>query len=153
MIHRVVARVYPPFVAGRGAFGLALMRAVAGAAMMFHGWGKIQNPFHWMDKASSPAPAVFQALAAISEFLGGFAIAIGLLTPLAAFGIACTMLVALSTHLTRGDSFVGKGGSYEPALGYLALMALLILIGPGTLSVDAVVLRRWIPSRPTPTES
>jgi len=40
-------------------------------------------------------PGFLQGLAALSEFGGGLALIAGLLTPLAAFGIACTMVVAV----------------------------------------------------------
>ena len=77
---------------------LLLLRVVAGVGMAMHGWGKIQNPFHWMDGAASPAPGVFQALAALSEFGGGIALALGALTPIAAAGVLSTMAVAAFTR-------------------------------------------------------
>ena len=134
-------RFFPIFVTGRGAVGLLLLRLVTGVAFMLHGWPKIQNPFGWMDQpdAASPVPGIFQALAAVSEFGGGLALILGLLTPLAAIGIASTMVVALAmVHLPHGDPFVGSKGqpSFELALGYLANVILLLLIGPGVLSLD-----------------
>ncbi len=66
---------------------------------------------------------------------------LGLLTPLAALGIACTMIVALATvHLPHGDPFVGQPGkpSFELAAGYLANAILFILLGPGMLSLDGI---------------
>jgi len=92
-----------------------------------------------------PVPAPFQALAALSEFGGGFALILGLLTPIAAFGIACTMTVALvMVHLPHGDPFVGSRGgpSFEPAMGYLSIMIMLILNGPGVPSLDALLFGR-----------
>ena len=59
---------------------LLLLRIVAGVAFMLHGWGKIQHPFSWM---GPDMPGFLQALAALSEFGGGAAWALGLLTPLA----------------------------------------------------------------------
>lgn len=131
-------RVYPPFVTGRGTVGLLLLRLVAGLAFMFHGWGKIQNPFGWMGPDSG-IPGMLQALAALSEFGGGLAWILGLPTPLASFGILCTMTVALGYHVSSGGSFVGGEGSYEPALVYLVVALLLILIGPGAFSLDVQV--------------
>ena len=115
---------------------LLLLRFVAGLAFMFHGWGKIQNPFGWMGDA--PVPGLLQFLAALSEFGGGFAWIIGLVVPLASFGILCTMIGAAYMHaLVNGDPFVGPGGSYELALVYLAIAVVFIVLGPGRLSVDA----------------
>jgi putative oxidoreductase len=90
---------------------LLALRLVAGAAFMQHGFHKIQNPFSWMG-ADSSMPGLLQALAAVSEFGGGFAWIIGFLVPIASFGIFCTMVVAVSRHLSHGDAFVGKGGTY-----------------------------------------
>lgn len=133
--------LYPDFIRGRGAVGLLILRFVAGAALLLHGWPKIQNAAHWMGPEAT-VPPIFQVLAALSEFGGGLALIVGLLTPIAAFGIACTMAVAIITvHLPHGDSFVGKTGkpSFESAAGYFAVAFMLILVGPGMLSIDALL--------------
>jgi putative oxidoreductase len=121
-------------------FSLLLLRFVAGLAFMFHGWGKIQNPFGWMGP-DAPVPGIFQALAALSEFGGGLAWIIGLLTPLASLGIAITMAVAFSMHaFINGDPFVSTGGpSYELAALYFCIAVLLIAFGPGRFSIDKTI--------------
>ena len=89
---------------------LLLLRVTAGLAFMMHGWPKIQNPFGWMGPDAF-APGALQALAALSEFGGGLAWMLGLLTRLASMGIASTMVVAFWTHaVVRGDPFVSKTG-------------------------------------------
>lgn len=116
---------------------LLVLRLIAGLGFIFHGWGKIQNPFGWMGEDAS-VPGIFQFLAALSEFGGGIAWMIGLVTPLASFGLFCTMVVATYMHaVVMGDPFVGQGGSYEPALVYLGIALVLMLVGPGKLSADA----------------
>jgi len=129
-------------LSGRVSAGLLILRFVAGLAFMFHGWGKIQNPFGWMGP-EAPVPGILQALAALSEFGGGLAWIIGLLTPLASLGLACTMTVAVYMHAAvLGDSFVASKqgeGSFEPAAGYLAVALLLILAGPGKFSLDRLL--------------
>jgi putative oxidoreductase len=120
---------------------LLLIRVVGGVAFMLHGWGKIQNPFGWMGPDSF-APGIFQALAALSEFGGGLAWIIGLLTPLASLGIASTMAVAVYFHaVMRGDPFVSSGGgpSFELAAIYFSIAVLLFAIGPGRLSLDRTI--------------
>lgn len=118
---------------------LLLVRFVAGLAFMFHGWGKMQNPFHWMGE-NAGTPALFQGLAALSEFGGGLAWILGLLTPLASLGIFSTMTVAVYTHMiSRGDPFVGKGPSYELALVYWSIALSLFFSGPGRISLDAKI--------------
>jgi len=59
---------------------LLFLRLIAGTAFMFHGWGKIQHPLNWMGP-EAPVPGVLQFLAAFSEFGGGLAWILGLLTP------------------------------------------------------------------------
>jgi putative oxidoreductase len=120
---------------------LLLIRVVAGLAFMLHGWGKIQNPFGWMGP-DAWAPGVFQALAALSEFGGGLALVLGLLTPLASLGIASTMAVAFYMHaIVWGDPFVasGGGGAYELSAVYFCIAVLLIAMGPGRLSLDRML--------------
>ncbi|MCL4235125.1 MAG: DoxX family protein [Deltaproteobacteria bacterium] len=116
---------------------LLLLRVVGGSAFMIHGWNKIQNPFGWMGPDAF-APSLFQALAALSEFGGGLAWILGLFTPLASLGIACTMIVAAWTHaVTRGDPFVGKGGpSWELAALYFCIAVVFMAAGPGRNSLD-----------------
>ena len=128
-------------VSGHSAFAdiaLLLIRVVAGLAFMMHGWGKIQKPFGWMGPDAF-VPGVFQGLAAISEFGGGLAWILGLLTPLASLGIGFTMAVAFSFHaFMRGDPFVSVAGgpAYELAAVYFCIAVLLIAMGPGRVSLD-----------------
>lgn len=117
---------------------LLCMRVVVGYAFILHGWGKIQNPLQWMG-ATSQVPGLFQALAAVSEFGGGIALFLGLLSRLGALGITCTMTVAIFMHrFVWGDPFMNPTGgrSYELAAAYLFMMLLLILLGPGRFSLD-----------------
>lgn len=127
-------------VGGKGAAALLALRLVAGSAFILHGWPKFQNAFTWMGPGM---PSWLQALAAFAEFAGGAAILAGLLTRLAALGISCVMLVAIfHVHIPKGDPFVGQGGSWEPAAVYLAIMVALILRGPGSVSLDALIAKR-----------
>lgn len=132
-----VKRVFMvPGVSGFGDVALLLLRVTVGAAFMFHGWPKIQTPFDWMGPDGF-APGPFQALAAVSEFCGGAALILGLVTPLAALGILCTMGVALYHHVVRrGDPFVGSDASWELAAAYFCVALTLMALGPGRVSVD-----------------
>jgi putative oxidoreductase len=128
-------------VSGHSTFvdmALLLIRVVAGLAFTMHGWGKIQSPFGWMGP-EAVVPGVFQALAAISEFGGGLAWILGVLTRLASLGIACTMAVAFSFHtFVQGDPFVSMTGgpASELAAVYFCIALLLIAMGPGRFSLD-----------------
>ena len=132
---------YCDTVGSIGSVGLLVLRLVMGAAFILHGWPKIQNLLGWMGP-EAPVPAIFQALAAVAEFGGGWALIVGLLTRLASLGILSTMVVALAmVHLPHGDPFVGKPGgpSYELAAVYLACAVLFVLLGSGRVSLDAVL--------------
>lgn len=141
----------PAPLSARGSAGLLALRLVAGLAFMHHGFGKIQHPTSWMGPTST-MPGFLQALAALSEFGGGLAWVLGLLTPLASFGVACTMGVAVRLHLlVLGDPFVSNkpgAGAYELPLLYLCVALLLMLGGPGRYSLDALVFRARAAQQP-----
>lgn len=140
---RALGLLRPPPQDLRTSIGLLLLRLFAGAAMMIHGWGKIRNPFGWAPEAL-PIPAFFQGLAALAEFGGGLAWILGLLTPVASFGMACTMAVAAGVHLVKFQHplfATSSSGSAEPAATLLVVSLLLLLTGPGRFSADRVVFR------------
>lgn len=131
----------PTVQSTKSSVALLILRLIAGIAFMMHGFGKIQNPFAWMGP-DAPVPGVLQFLAAISEFGGGLAWVLGLLTALGSFGAACTMVVAVYMHMImRGDPFVSPtgGSSYELAAIFLAISIVMMLTGPGKFSADAKI--------------
>ncbi len=136
-------QIFRPFpLSLRASTGLLILRLVVGLAFMFHGYGKIQNPTAWMGEHAS-IPAFFQVLAAISEFGGGLAWILGLVTPLASFGIGCTMTVAtymmaIAFHNPFVATAPGKTG-FEPPLVYLCVAILFLLSGPGRFSLDQLI--------------
>lgn len=134
-------RFWPQYVDGMGAVGLLFLRVVAGLGLALHGWPKMQSPFGWMGPGA-PVPGWLQALAAISEFGGGLALIVGLLTPLACLGIMSTMFVAVLLSLQKGAPFVSSkpgGPAYELAALYFIIALALLLTGPGKLSLDALL--------------
>jgi putative oxidoreductase len=122
---------------------LLFLRIIAGVAFIIHGWGKIQSPLGWLPtNAPIHIPPFFQLLAATSEFIGGIAWIIGILTPLASIGVSITMIVAASVHvIVFKDPFITTSGgtSYELALGYFAIALVLMAVGPGKFSIDRVI--------------
>jgi len=120
---------------------LFLVRLGVGCAFLIHGWQKMQSPMSWMPPGS-PVPGFFQFLAAFSEFGGGLAWVLGLLTPLASLGIFFTMVVAVCTHaFMLKDPFVNLTGgrSFELPLAYLLTSILILALGPGKISLDAKI--------------
>lgn len=125
-------------------YALLLLRVICGTAFMYHGWGKIQDPFNWMGPDAF-APGFLQGLAALSEFGGGLAWVLGFVTQLASLGIMSTMIVAVYLHAAmRGDPFVASQGgpSYELAAVYFSVAVLLLVRGPGRLAIDSLLRKR-----------
>jgi putative oxidoreductase len=126
--------------------GLLGFRAVMGSAFIFHGLPKAQNAFTWMGEGT--LPGILQAVAAYSELLGGLAMALGLLTPVASLMLSGTMIGALGlVHIPAGDPFVVSGshsGSSELASVYLAGSLLFLLNSPGKFSVDYWLMKTFI---------
>jgi putative oxidoreductase len=132
--------LYPPETV-RASVGLLLIRVIGGCMLALHGWPKIKNAFHWMG-AEAPIPGILQACAALAEFGGGIALALGFLTPVAALAVIITMAVALAmVHVPAGHPIVANapGPSQEPALFYLSLGFLLLFTGPGAASIDRLI--------------
>jgi putative oxidoreductase len=125
------------------AYGLLLLRVVAGLTIAAHGTQKL---FGWFgggglkgtaasfDKLGFRPAAVMALLAALGEG-SGVLFAIGFLTPLAAFAMATVMLNAIESVHWRNGFFAGKGG-YEFNLQLLAAAVAIVMTGPGRLSVD-----------------
>jgi putative oxidoreductase len=61
------------------------------------------------------------------------------------------MVVAIGmVHVPKGDPFVGQGGaSWELAAVYLACGILFLLLGPGRISLDALLFGRRNPPQTT----
>ena len=101
--------------------GLLILRLVVGLTMAAHGsqklfgWfggGRIEGTAAYFGSLGYRAPATFALLAGLTEFLGGLAIAVGFLVPLAAMGIAVVMLNAIESVKFPNGFWAGNGG-YE----------------------------------------
>jgi putative oxidoreductase len=133
-----------------GVVGLAL-RITLAVVMFPHGAQKVLGWFgghgfrgtmkYFTD---SGIPAVFALLAIAAEFLGPLCLAVGLLTRIAAFGVACVMLVAIVTVWPHGFfmNWYGnqKGEGFEYHLLALGIAITLIIIGAGAWSLDSALV-------------
>ena len=132
------------------------VRIIFGFSFMFYGLPKLFDPqthgfiAGMLTQIGVPAPDLMTYVVGSVESLGGLALLLGALVPLASAALIPVMLVALFTvHLPQGFSFmhiVGLGESgpqfgmpgYEVNLIYIAGLLTLMMVGAGPLSVDGV---------------
>jgi putative oxidoreductase len=91
-----------------------------------------------------PVPLALLAFAA--ELLGSLGILVGLFTRVAAFGIACVMVVAIVTVHAKFGFFMNwsgtqKGEGFEYHLLALGIALALLVGGAGLWSYDAAIVR------------
>ena len=139
---------------------LTILRLVMGVVFFAHGAQKALGWFggygfsgtmdFFTHKAGFPAPFAFLAICA--EFLGGIGLILGLLSRVAAFGIACNMVVAIAKIHHRFGLFMNwtgaqKGEGFEFHLLVLAIAAAIMIAGAGALSIDSLIwgARRRVP--------
>ena len=137
--------LFQPLTNRQANVALTVLRVVAGATFIAHGAQKlfvfglagVSSGFAQM---GIPAPEVMGPFIALVELLGGIALVFGLLTRLAALGLAFDMIGAmLFVHLKNGF-FLPQG--YEFVLALFAMSAALVFTGAGEFSVDALIGRR-----------
>jgi putative oxidoreductase len=124
--------------------GPLLARFTIGVAFIESGWGKVNN----LEKVTAfftelgiPAPAFQATFVSWVELVCGTLVFIGLATRLAAVPLICTMIVALITAKAEDIGSVGDlVGLIE--FTYIALLAWLVVAGPGLLSLDQLIARR-----------
>ncbi|GCE22650.1 DoxX family protein [Dictyobacter kobayashii] len=103
-------------------------------------------------------PVFFALLAIFTEFFAPLALLCGLLTRLAALGLACIMIVAVAmVHLHNGFfmNWAGhqKGEGIEFFILSGALALALIISGAGDWSFDNLIYQRWRTARSAPIHS
>lgn len=123
----------------RADIGILWLRLLMGAGIAYHGFGKVFGEImpqfiQGVEKMGFPFPVAFAWAAALSEFLGGICIFVGVRTRLAAFFVFCTMSVA--AFVVHGaDPFKVK----ELALAYWTMAGALICTGGGKISIDGAL--------------
>src|ERR1700740_1876166 len=134
------------------------LRLIVGYGFMEHGVAKLaRGPDAFpaiLQALGVPAPHLMGWLTILVEILGGTAVLLGALLPLASIPMAAVLLVAIFTvHLPYGFSSIklqavtAAGAQFGPPgfasdLLYLACLAALVLGGPGPLAIDGLLAKR-----------
>ena len=92
-------------------------------------------------------PALFAFLAILAEFAGSLGLIVGFFGRVAAFGIACNMVVAILTVHAANGFFMNwfgaqKGEGFEYHLLAIGLALIVMISGSGSFSIDRVISRR-----------
>lgn len=138
------------------------MRILVGFGFMQHGFAKLsKGPDAFaaiLQQLGVPMPQVAAWLTIGTEIVGGLAILLGAFVVWASIPTAAVLLVAItSVHLRYGFSSIrllsvpASGARFGPVgyeldLLYLSALLVLVLQGPGPLSIDALRRRHRRPS-------
>jgi|FEC22Drversion2_1045045.scaffolds.fasta_scaffold00125_90 putative oxidoreductase len=126
------------------------VRIVVGWVFLWSGWGKlhvlprmIENFREW----GIPLPEVLTPFVSGMEFLGGLFLLVGLLTRFMSVPMMVIMVVAIiSAKWADVDSLETLLGFEE--VSYLVMFAWLGIAGPGPISLDHLLLRKFRSDRP-----
>lgn len=121
-------------------FGLLVMRTGLGAMMIVHGlpkitggpgkWEKIGGAMNYLGIHFFPAGWGFAAAAA--EAIGGVLVVLGLAFRPACLLILITMIVAVTMHLSKGETLLESSHPVELAFAFFGML----FVGPGKYSAD-----------------
>jgi putative oxidoreductase len=128
---------------------LSMIRVVLGVVFFAHGAQKMLGWFGGDGFSGTMAfftqklgiPSVLAFLAIIAEFFGGLGLLAGLISRVAALGIACNMLVAIAMFHIHNGFFMNwfgtqQGEGIEFHLLALALALTVMVRGAGAYSLD-----------------
>lgn len=120
-------------------------RIVVGWEFLWTGWGKLthlplitENFVGW----GIPFPELLAPFVSGVEFFGGILLLLGLLTRISAGALGVVMIVAVSSaQWDQVDSLETLVSLNE--FIYLAIFLWLAIDGPGSLSIDRMLQKRW----------
>ena len=123
---------------------LLILRLWAGFVIIAHGINhgrSLEGTANWFGKVGFRKPKMNALLSFINEIAIGLALIIGLLTSVAAAGLAATMVIAFwSIHRFAGFFvFRRPDEGYEYVATLTAIAAVIAIAGPGAASIDAVL--------------
>jgi len=124
---------------------LLIGRVTLGIVFIVHGWSKHANG---IDSTAArfgswgvPAPTVSAYFATYLELIGGSALILGLVTPVAALLLCFTMIGAIFTAHADGG-FALRDNGYEYVLTLASFCVVIAAQGSGRFGLDALLVRR-----------
>ena len=127
---KLQALIFPAVYQPRISWALLILRLFVAVAFIQHGTGKLMHPSEFA--AEFGIPVWLALLTILTQLIGGLLLILGALTPLAALGIAGTMIPATIFLIQRGEPFINPAGhSWENSAFYLMAGICLALSGAG----------------------
>jgi putative oxidoreductase len=126
-------------------YSYAIIRFVAGAILVYHGYGKLfvtgVGPVadHVVTPLGLPVPMAWAYLLGILEFFGGIALAIGFLVRPIALMLTVEFIVITGWHWSNGYVFASPHGGYEYPLLLTLIYAAIFFRGAGRCSIDRMI--------------
>jgi putative oxidoreductase len=133
--------------------GILLARLAVGVLFLLSGEGKLfrsdrrAQMQQTLREAGIPFPQPNAVFVAVVEFVFGFLLVVGALTPLSCVMLSGVMIVAITTTRIWSIRSSSIGGwlsefLYPPEVLYLVILVWLFLSGPGWISVDYLITSR-----------
>lgn len=139
---------------------LLLIRLVWGLQFVMTGWGKwhsIPKVTAFFAELGIPLPMLNAYVVATTELVGGLFLVLGLLGRLTPVPLIVAMTVAYVTSEQEAIQalFLGNPDPFFAAAPFLFLFAslLIFIFGPGSISLDHLLLKRLCPQHENPTPS
>jgi putative oxidoreductase len=130
-----------------------LGRLAVGLVFMSTGWGKVHNlekVTHFFVELGIPMPGFNAVLVGYSELICGTLLVLGLATRLATFPLIMSMIVAILTAKRADLHGVFDLVGFDE-FTYLAVLVMVAIIGPGAVSLDNPITKRFGWTRPPKT--
>src|SRR5918997_2670391 len=131
----------------RGAAGYAplVVRVLVGVIMAAHGWQKLQGGPSGFGQALAglgvPLPELMAYVVTFVELVGGVLLIVGLLSRLAALLLTINLVVAILLVKVNIGLIAApqQGAGAELDLALIAGFLVILLMGPGSVSLDRVL--------------
>jgi len=146
--------------------GLLSLRILLGWDFFESGWEKLHGENWFADiqerfpfPFSLVPPEISWQMATWFELIGGLALVLGLATRFFSLSLIVLTVVAIASvhwpdtwhtfgELMQGYGFTDKGfGNFKLPVIFIGMFVPLLLLGPGRLSIDSWLRKRWFLSR------